>query len=136
MENIHFEWKSEYSVHVVLIDNQHKGLIEIIDDLYQSIMKNNTKEIISSIFERLNAYAIYHFGTEEKYFKEFDYPDAPKHIIEHEQYKKDVVKMEEDEKNGKTDGLELFFYLENWWINHILNVDKKYSEFFNEHGLK
>ena len=135
MENIHIEWKEEYSVHVALIDGQHKGLIKIIDDLYQSMLKKNTKETIPQIFERLNAYAIYHFGTEEKYFKEFGYPYAKEHISEHEQYKTDITEMEKEEKEGKLEPLRLLMYLENWWINHILNVDKKYSDFFNEHGL-
>ena len=70
MKNVHFEWKDDYNVHVALIDGQHKELIKIIDDLYQSILQKNSNEIISQIFDRLNAYAIYHFGTEEKYFKD------------------------------------------------------------------
>ena len=135
MKNVHFEWKDDYNVHVALIDGQHKELIKIIDDLYQSILQKNSNEIISQIFDRLNAYAIYHFGTEEKYFKEFGYPHATEHMDEHEKYKTDITKMEQDEKDGKLEALQLLMYLENWWVNHILNVDKKYSEFFNEHGL-
>ena len=136
MNTEHFEWKKEYSVKVVEIDEQHQTLIKIIDDLYQSLMKGNTKEMISQIFDRLNAYAIYHFGTEEKYFKELGYPHAPEHISQHEGYKVQIEKMEKETKEGKLDGFKLLFYLENWWINHILEIDKKYSDFFNEHGLK
>lgn len=38
-------------------------------------------------------------------------------------YKADILKMESLAKEGKLDNFELLFYLENWWINHILNFD-------------
>jgi hemerythrin-like metal-binding protein len=135
MDTSHFEWKDEYSVKVAEIDEQHQKLIKIIDDLYQALMAGTAKASLPEIFGRLNDYVIYHFATEEKYFKEFEYKDAPMHISQHEKYKIDIAKMEKDADNGALDVYELLFYLENWWINHILDSDKKYSEFFNEHGL-
>ena len=53
MENVHFEWKQEYSVHVALIDGQHKGLIKIIDDLYQSIIKKILKKLFLKFLKGL-----------------------------------------------------------------------------------
>jgi len=135
MSTTHFEWKEEYSVNVKLLDEQHKQLIKVVDDLYQSIMEKKEKDFISQIFDRLNDYATGHFFAEEKYFKEFGYQQAGEHIAQHEKFKVDLARMEDQEKEGKFDIFELLFYLENWWINHIIDMDKRYSQFFNEHGL-
>jgi len=135
MEKIHFEWKKEYSVNVDEIDSQHKELIKIVDDLYQSIMEKSSGDIIAKTLKKLNDYSKYHFGTEEKYFKEFNYKDMAGHTAEHKKFEEDILGMTELANNDKLDVFELLFYLENWWINHILNSDKKYSEFFNEKGL-
>jgi len=31
--------------------------------------------------------------------------------------------------------LELFDFLRDWLVNHISKTDRRYSKFFNEHGL-
>jgi len=135
MEKIHFEWKEEYSVHVKIMDAQHKRLFEVIDVLYQYILNKGTKDELADIFKRLNEYANTHFLTEEKYFKDFGYQEADIHTALHQKFKDDLAETEARAVDENFNTLELLIFLENWWINHILDVDKKYSEFFNEHGL-
>lgn len=136
MNSIHFEWRKEYSVGVKEIDAQHKGLIKVMDDLYQSANKKNSREIIFKTLKKLEDYAKYHFDTEEKYFKKFKYKFSKAHSAQHNKFKKDIAKMAKLAKEGKLGFFELLFFMENWWLNHILSSDKKYSEFFNGHGLK
>jgi len=135
MPTTHFEWRDEYSVNVKLIDQQHKKLIKTIDDLYQSILANKAKKEISEIFRQLNMYSNYHFFTEEKYFKEFNYEGTDSHMAIHKKFKKDVAEMEYRLKDEDFNAFELLSFLQDWWVNHILNVDKKYSKNFNQHGL-
>jgi len=135
MELTHFEWKKEYSVNVELFDAQHQMLIKTIDDLYQAIAKGEGKEFLEKVFNNLNIYANKHFSDEEKYFKEFNYPEADTHIALHEKFKKDILEMEA-KAVSEASSFEILFFLENWWVNHIMDVDKKYSDFFNKHGLK
>jgi len=132
----HFEWKDAYSVKVKIIDEQHKNLFKIIDELYQSILAGNQKENLPEILKQLNDYANYHFSTEEKYFKKFNYKEADVHIAIHQTFKKRLAGMEAKASNKNFDGFELLVFLQNWWVNHILDIDKKYSENFNQHGLK
>ena len=136
MVTIHFKWKDEYSVNVKIIDEQHKKLIEIIDMLYQSILIGKEKERLLEIFKQLNKYVDFHFSTEEKYFKKFDYKEAVSHIAIHKKFTKDILEMETKINDENFNALELLLFLENWWTDHILNIDKRYSKTFNEHGLK
>lgn len=133
-DTTHFEWKEEYTVKVKIFDEQHQKLIQTIDDLYQAILKSEGKEVLKKVFESLNEYAKNHFATEEKYFDELKYPEAATHKALHEKFKKDIAEMEFHSAGDDTP-FDVLFFLENWWINHILDVDKKYSNFFNEHGL-
>ena len=135
MEKVHFEWKDEYSVHVKLLDGQHQKLIKTIDDLYQAILEGKDKEALGKIFLSINEYANAHFSSEEKYFIEFDYSEAAVHEALHEKFKKDVREMESRINDKNFSALELLVFLENWWVNHIMDVDKRYSEFFNSKGL-
>ena len=135
MNTTHFEWKDEYSVNVKILDEQHKQLFKTVDSLYQSILEKKEKEKLSEIFEQLNKYAQYHFSTEEKYFKEFNYEEADAHIALHEKFKKNISEMEAKINDENFNTFDLLDFLEDWWVSHILNADKKYSKNFNEHGL-
>jgi len=133
---VHFEWKPEYSVNVKILDEQHQKLIKTIDSLYQSILNSETKEYLLEVFKQINEYTKDHFALEEKYFKDFDYKEADIHTAVHEKFKKDILDMETQINDEKFSSLKLLIFLENWWINHILDMDKKYVENFNHHGLK
>ena len=37
-----FPWKDTYSVSVIEIDNQHRALTQMLNELYDSFMKNGT----------------------------------------------------------------------------------------------
>ena len=134
MDIVHFEWKKEYSVKVKLLDEQHQQLIQTIDGLYQAILQNRGTEALNAVFANLNNYANVHFAEEEKYFKEFNFPETAAHTSLHSNFKKEILEMEKTSVDDNAP-LKLFFFLENWWINHIMDIDKRYSDFFNEHGL-
>lgn len=130
----HFEWRKEFSVNVKILDEQHQKLFKAVDDLYQCILEGEVKEKMAGIFKALNEYSVVHFSAEEKYFKEFNYAEGSSHTILHEGFKKDLFAME-----GKAvdvaGAFALLNFMENWWVNHILDIDKRYTKIFNEHGL-
>ncbi len=123
MDTSHFEWKEEYSVKVKLFDEQHQKLIKTVDDLYQSIFNGEGKAALAKIFASLNEYSSVHFADEEKYFQEFDYPEAEMHTALHEKFKKDVVIMETKLANENT-SFELFFFFSKNCPNYRKNGSK------------
>jgi hemerythrin-like metal-binding protein len=132
-----FQWKDEYSVHVEEIDNQHKQLIKMVFQLFTAISKQSTKEVLGNILDELIKYAGYHFATEEKYFREFDYEFADEHIKEHRAFGKKVGDLKERYVNNEVEiSFELIDFLEDWMLKHLMTADSKYIECFKEHGLK
>ncbi len=131
------EWDAKYSVGVEEIDNQHKVMFATINELVDAISEAPTREKISRIVEELVAYKKFHFATEEKYFKQFNYAGAEEHIQRHREFS---AKLDDLSKQFADDPIQLAFnlvdFLEDWLIYHLMNADQKYKECFHEHGLK
>jgi len=131
------QWNDGLSVGVVEIDGQHQRLIGMINDLNDAMRQGKGKEVLGKIINGLVGYAGTHFRTEEKYFKQFGYPDADSHKKEHDDFTKKVTEFKDGFDTGKI-GLSIVVmdFLSNWLQDHIKGVDKKYGSFFNEKGLK
>ncbi len=136
MEKVFFSWKDSYSLKISEIDEQHKVLISIINDLYEAFVNKEHASKIDEIISRMADYASMHFGTEEEYFEKFGYKQAPEHITEHEKFIEKVYNFMYDYKNNKTAlTYEVLTFLQKWLTNHILISDKKYSVLFQENGM-
>ena len=132
------QWTEELSVHVKIIDEQHKHFIGIINSLYKAYEDLKIKNELASIVNELVNYAGVHFSTEEKYFDLFKYEGAAEHIEQHQLMTK---KLLDYKKRLETDDLnilagEVMSFLEDWLVVHIEHYDQKYVECFTSHGLK
>ncbi|MEI6627209.1 MAG: bacteriohemerythrin [bacterium] len=131
------EWEERYSVGVKLIDDQHKHLFAIINELLEAINTNTSKEKLKNIFNGLVEYKKFHFQTEEKYFKDFNYSGATEHIKEHEKFNASLTALKEKYPEDTTEvAFMLIDFLEDWLIDHIMNADQKYKACFISQKLK
>jgi hemerythrin len=131
------QWNDKLSVKVEEIDKQHKKLVNLINQLHDAMAQGKSKEIMSEILKELANYTVEHFSTEEKYFKQFNYPDAAAHIAEHKKFVDTVKQFQNEFNSGKVMlSMKIMNFLKDWLINHIMGTDQKYSAFFNEKGLK
>jgi hemerythrin len=131
------EWNDSYSVGVNEIDMQHQKLVGMINDLHDAMRMGKGKDVLGEIIKGLVGYAVTHFQTEEKYFDQFGYPEAGSHKGEHSAFTQKVAEFKAGFDAGKLAlSITVMDFLSNWLRNHIKGVDKKYSLFFNEKGLK
>jgi hemerythrin len=131
-------WEEDFSVGVKEIDQQHQKMIEILNNLYNLVSANDfSDQKIGEILKELVDYADYHFSTEEKYFKQFEYEKTVEHIQIHDDYRKRVAEMKEQYESGQHNNIlsDLSVFLNSWWIWHINNTDKDYTQSFHDHGL-
>ncbi len=130
------DWDESMSVHVAEIDQQHKRLIAIINDLFDAMTEGKGKDALEEIVNGLISYTQLHFKTEEQYFDRFGYPDSSSHKIEHADFIQKISSFKEGVDRRQL-GLssEVLNFLSGWLKNHILKTDKKYSVYFNEKGL-
>ncbi len=123
------EWNNSlYSVKVDQFDNDHKKLVQIINDLHTAMLKGQGKEKLNVILEELQAYTQYHFDAEEKKMVEVNFPGLEEHKTLHNDLIAKLSELIQDFKNGKREvSIETFRFLKEWLFNHIQVVDKQYS---------
>lgn len=136
-----FRWDDDYSVGIEKIDQQHRHFFEIANQLLDMISKESIhKEEFESIILELERYAFYHLETEEQYFAEYKFPDAPIHIAAHDQYRETVRNLVERSRDPqahiKTLAEECAMFSAKWLIKHIQVMDKQFAPFFLEKGIK
>lgn len=130
-------WNDSLSVKIKSIDDQHKILIDMINSFYDKITKNEGKEGMLTFIDGLKKYVLLHFSTEEKYFKQFNYPAYEAHKKEHDKFIAQVNDFETRYKNGKLIlSVEITNFIKDWITNHIMGIDKKYSDFLIQKGIK
>lgn len=134
-------WTDNLSVGVAEIDQQHKKLIGVINELDDATRAGKGSDVVSKILDDLIIYTVTHFRTEEKYFARFEYADSEEHKVEHATFIEKVAKFSAALNSGTEDSRrevteELMGFLELWWKYHILETDMKYAKLFRERGLK
>lgn len=129
-------WSQELSVGIQELDEQHKILVALINQLYnKAILNKPDRLIISSILNELAQYTIIHFAVEESLFRIFDYPDTAAHQQHHEQLKEELIKIQNKFNEGTPIDLDLMSFLRQWLKQHIMKDDKQYKAFFLEKGF-
>ena len=129
------KWSDINSVNVAEFDEQHKKLVEIINEFYAN--GPDEKAGLALIMDKLNEYSNYHLENEEAYFKKFNYEGAADHIENHNFYRHKVLEFSKklNEASGDIDFMQISNFLRNWWIMHINKIDQEYSSCFNQHGV-
>ncbi len=125
--NKYVSWQPEYSVGNEEIDNQHKKLFMMINELQNSIEHNatNDKQPVEKVLEELISYAEYHFSTEENLFRGQAGFDTHHH--EHWTFIKksfSFVKRFNADNDLKII-TDIVIFLRSWLIDHILVTDIK-----------
>lgn len=130
-------WKDEWSVGVQTLDNDHKVLIGMINELYDAMMQNHGDELIESLFRRLEEYVMAHFVREEALMREHGYSQLEAHIREHQQLAKDLDKFKQRYLGNRKSvhPMEMMEFLRRWLTGHIMRSDMGYKPLFQAQGL-
>nr|MBF0221607.1 hemerythrin family protein [Desulfobulbaceae bacterium] len=133
---IPFVWLNSYSVNVKAIDDQHMGLINIINRLHAAMLENKSKLIMGDILQQLVEYSNDHFMYEENLLEAHDYPSLIDHKRVHEEMREKVCQLQSDYRSGKVIfSLTVMDFLKEWLADHILGDDHLYKDFLNSEGV-
>lgn len=127
------DWRSEYSIGIPEIDEQHKQLFECIDRLEAAGDENQRELAVYYVMEQLNDYVRVHFAVEEIVMRLFDYPGLEEHAAEHRGFAAQLKKFEVSELLHDVH-LEAGKFLREWLVKHIKGSDKRYADFLLGQG--
>ncbi len=130
------EWSDDYIVNVREVDNQHRRLVSLVNDLHDAVQTDKSREIADKILSDLVNYAAYHFATEERFFDIYSYPDSPSHKKQHSDLFEQITILQNKYKSGeKVITAEVMNYLRDWLHDHISGSDKLFGPFLNSKGI-
>ena len=130
-------WSDDLSVGIRLIDEQHKVLLGLINELHAAMRAHKSDSVLVGVVERLKEYTVKHFGQEEEYFDRYGYPETAQHKDYHRKLVQQVLDFEAGLKSGKAKvTMEIMRFLKDWLVTHIQGTDKKYSAFLNGKGIR
>jgi hemerythrin len=132
------EWTNQLSVGVSIFDNQHKQLIRLLNDYEKGLCnQSSSKERLLQLINGLADYVNVHFKSEENYMKKYNYPDYEKHKKTHDDFVKKVLEYKTKFESGKLLlSMEMANTIKDWITKHIMGMDKEYSKFFAQKGVK
>jgi hemerythrin len=130
-------WTEKMSVGVKQLDDDHKRLVGMVNELYDGITAGKGKEALGPILDESIDYTKVHFGHEEAFFARTGYPGAAAHKHEHDELTRQVLDVQAKYKTGAklTLTLEVMNFLKEWLVHHIQGSDQKYGPHLNAKGI-
>ncbi|MDG4474618.1 bacteriohemerythrin [Thiovibrio frasassiensis] len=130
-------WQEKYSVGIKQIDDQHKQLIDMINELNDAMLTGKGKDALMPVLNKLASYCVTHFAVEEKLFDTHAYPETADHKEKHSKMLAKVKALIGEVQSGKsTVSIEVMNFLKNWLDKHIMETDKKYGPYLNSKGVQ
>lgn len=115
------EWDESVKIGVEIIDNQHKILFDLANDLNIAVSKGATKQVADILFSVIMNYAFIHFETEERFVQ--DENNYMQHCFQHYQLIRELQKFAVEFRNNRTGRQDPGEFLEEWLFGHIKEYD-------------
>ena len=128
-------WSNKFACGIKLIDEQHQGLVELVNEMFNHVTGNDLQEhnYFNRVINDAVDYVKTHFATEEKLMIATKFDGYLEHKKEHEAFILKVVENIKDYEAGKRLTLSSFTkFLKDWVLSHVALVDKKYFDYFKK----
>lgn len=118
-------WSPDLDTGIPVIDQQHRRIVDFINDLEAAQVLGDQKQI-KQVIEDCVDYTLSHFAFEESLQEEAGYQYCKPHKKVHELFTRKVVEYQERLALGDDIAEELHGMLARWLINHIKRDDADY----------
>ena len=131
-----FVWDDSCKTGITEIDQDHKVLVNLINDLYEAMQDGSGGALLLPIFSALKHYTETHFAKEESYMVECDAPDQESHFQEHRMMVEKLADLERRHRKGEAAiSLQTLTFLRDWLKNHICAVDQAMASQLRDKGI-
>jgi hemerythrin len=131
-----FVWTDQLNVGIDVIDQQHRRIVEYINQLDDARSNGYSREEIGYLINDLVDYTISHFGFEESLQEEAKYPFLKSHKKVHELFTQRVSEYQAKFNKGEDVSKALNSLLVTWLFNHIKRDDVDYVASVKQHLLR
>jgi hemerythrin len=130
-------WEDRYAVGIRLIDQQHRKLLQLLNDLVEIQSSGGEKEDVERVILALIRYTDVHFLSEERLMRMHRYPGNAFHRREHETLTQCVMNFQKEFIAGNASvPRNLTVFLQDWLERHILHTDMELGPYLNTMGVR
>jgi len=132
-------WNSKLSCGIGLIDEQHRKLVEIVNEMFNHVTGDEAQErdYFNRVIQETVKYTKLHFATEEKIMFVTKFEGYAGHKKEHEKFILTVLDNIHDyETENQFTLFDFTKFLKDWILSHIDMVDKQYFEYLKKITVK
>jgi hemerythrin len=127
MNLAHILWEPKYSVHVEIIDEQHRQLFDITNQLVAAWESGSDDAF--PILKALVDYLSVHFHTENLVMMDINYPSFTSHSREHEAFNEKVGDFIRNYRaEGESLMSDMVAFLRSWVLMHTCELDQAYGK--------
>jgi len=130
-----FPWSEDLSVGNALIDQDHRRLIELVNELNEATRCGAGREVVGEVLAALCEYTRDHFRREEEYMERLRYPALAAHRREHQDLLDKVVELQRRfNENDVTVAARVSTLLRDWLSIHIARSDRQLAAMIARDG--
>lgn len=120
------QWKSEYSVGIASMDDEHREMIELINDVYAKLGDSPDAATIESCLEEIFSTISLHFALEERIMRDSGYDEYEDHKEDHEELLDEIRDLMDGFAANLNEGARsLELRLSDWFVKHFASFDAR-----------
>jgi hemerythrin-like metal-binding protein len=125
-ENAWAPWDETLSVGIDIIDEHHRYLFDLINDLYDVVIHKRGAREVARLIKSLDSYAKVHFRAEEMMMQHYGFEGIKRQEQQHHAFEAKIREFyEELHANPLVAQFDVLSYLRDWLVKHILVEDAK-----------
>ncbi len=125
---IKIAWSDEFEIGINVIDTQHRRIVDYINQLHDSVRREDERDAIGEVIDNLVDYTNSHFAFEEALMEEVGYDALSLHQSTHNAFTNRIEIMKARFNNNEDIADELAELLQAWLIKHIKHDDASYAD--------
>jgi hemerythrin len=128
-------WESKYALGVKIIDDQHKRLFALTNELYEKcrLGENAVHDQFIKTLHSMVDYVMVHFSTEEKIMEQIHYPKIAEQKEQHAAFTMKIIEESKRFGSGKHGvPLDLVHFLRDWIVSHIAVFDQVLANYIHQ----
>ena len=132
-------WNESLSTGIEMIDDQHKQLIALTNQLFHACTRGGDKReaVFKEVMSRMVEYVRIHFTTEQDLIQKIKYPNYAEHKSEHDNLIMRILESSRVYNDGNKNVPNDFVKsLKDWIFSHIGHSDRMYAIFFADQKKK
>jgi hemerythrin len=123
--SVFFQWESQYSVHDEMIDDEHRRLFNLANDVFAIVDPVKDRDRFKTAVKQLCQYMEYHFAHEEDLMRQVGYPDIAHHAAGHQEIIAGMNRLLANYRDIVRFAGKLRHFMLDWVLQHVVQEDSK-----------